>query len=591
MTGPLPWLWSLIFEPSSHQVLAMALLQVSVLGNATGCLTPRSTPLVHAVTRSVRMDYDVGQELRVEADSAVLRCLLAARAEVDRVNPEHGTALMAAVNRGHLHTARLLLRSSADPNVVHRGQSALSLANGNPEMLAPLAGTEDATRLDEWMGELTLQADAAGDTPPSPPAERRSVWEELAVRSLPGRPGGGNQQHGGDRRVAAAVRQSCLLKLVALPQTGVTGDACEVFVEASESVQAIIDQYARRVGCDPMSLRVSHEDRRLPAARSIEQCGLTHGAQVDIFAKQIGGGDEPPLPPLSPPPPPFEKLRWRLPTPQPPSNAERLLLHDACDAACAASTAASTAVSRSLYDQAVAAGQLIVRTAEQQEDLEQALGSTIHSVRRWAHGRGHMQPIEWHRTLYTKSYLMEHGFTAPSDDAPTITCVARDDGFYEVQHVFVSMGAHREGERERATMDRSREAMLALARARYDDSETEGQPTARRCRPKAVRGESSEIAERGTKAFNGTMLSCAPLRVHLSPPQLLVSFLSPFLTLIHPRRWRPRPPRQRPTGEGAWLCRAVGGSLRPKRGRTLRHRAAHRRPRTRLLRPGGGALP
>lgn len=142
-----------------------------------------------------------------------------------------------------------------------------------------------------------------------------------------------------------------------------------------------------------------------------------------------GPSVQPPLPsppPLQPPPPPLELLRWRLSVPTPPKTPDAPLpIYEQCRTACLQATGEGPlAVSRRIYDAAVVAGQLIVRSPEEQRRVELDLKSTTAAVREIAKSSSssgqldHHTKVDWHETRYVRGSQLEQAricytFTTP----------------------------------------------------------------------------------------------------------------------------------------------------------------------------------
>jgi len=195
-------------------------------------------------------------------------------------------------------------------------------------------------------------------------------------------------------------------------------------------------------------------------------------------------------------PPLRDQLGWRLQSP------------DVCGTECMSAVEGKAAVSKGVYDAAVAAGQLIVMSAETWEKYDSVLGSTLHTVRlegKKARGRSSgpkLPPVDWHESYYRADLLEQNGFRKLAADKPAIVVVkqqsaAGEDAWFEVKFVY-SPGAASEVEVE------ARDAMLALSRSRFKEAEG---GTATRQAPRDPLGESAEITERGSKTFEGLMLS------------------------------------------------------------------------------------
>ena len=79
----------------------------------------------------------------------------------------------------------------------------------------------------------------------------------------------------------------------------------------TDTVQTLIDEYARRKGVDPARLRLLEDNIRLNTGMTIASCGLRHDQCLEVFTEIEGGGARPPpLPPF--PPRPARVWRWHL---------------------------------------------------------------------------------------------------------------------------------------------------------------------------------------------------------------------------------------------------------------------------------------
>lgn len=165
----------------------------------------------------------------------------------------------------------------------------------------------------------------------------------------------------------------------------------------------------------------------------------------------------------------------------------------------------SVAISQDVYDAAVAARTLIVRTPEEAQRFEGALKETNGSIKGAETRAGKGQPIPWHETMYTADKLERDGFTRIA--TPTIVCIQREPAddvhspWYEVQSVFAPSDALTSEALSLAATALSAAADTRFKTLVYGD----GRPISKRKGPKSVRGE-QVISERGGKAMEGCML-------------------------------------------------------------------------------------
>ncbi|MDC0525410.1 hypothetical protein OAO87_00330 [bacterium] len=213
-----------------------------------------------------------------------------------------------------------------------------------------------------------------------------------------------------------------------------------------------------------------------------------------LMAADVKG--QTPAPTPSPPPvPTFEQLEWKLeggavqgtdgaglPMPGPPP------------AAC-----------REVYNAAVAAGTLLVRTEEEARMLEGTLTDTIPSIKREAKRAEAKGPIAWHKTNYTSAKLQAKGFRYIT--TPTISCVYHPavDGkaeWWEVRHVYVPTGVMDDSMANLLpALLASRDALHDAVNVRFE----EANGTSKLKDPKNLQGETF-VDERGDKTMEGPML-------------------------------------------------------------------------------------
>lgn len=181
-----------------------------------------------------------------------------------------------------------------------------------------------------------------------------------------------------------------------------------------------------------------------------------------------------------PPPPSFEALNWNL------------------------TSMGGTPVIRQLYDAAVEAGTLLVRTEVEARGFQTTLMATVPSINRAgeaADAQG--QSIAWHATDYTADKLLARDFKYCA--SPTISCIFHEAttdraGWCEVVHVYIPSGFL-----ESSALDQVRTALTAAADARFEFGVDEpGRPISKDKAPGSVFGE-TDVLKRGGKSMEGKM--------------------------------------------------------------------------------------